>query len=626
MGYQALLFCPDEKLSLVISQVFGELDFTVELVHEPFAAVKKLMAQHYDAIVVDHENEQNAALLLKSARNSNSNHSSLAIALVAGQAGIAKAYRIGANLVLTKPINVEQAKGTIRVARGLLRKTSEAAGAGAASAAVSAIPANPTPVSAAALSEPDRRSAPRITFASTRSEESESESSPSSDTWPAESPAAFSGAFPETSPAALAEDKPALDPPGAASHRTTTAAEAQLPGRPLSPGGFNAAIGGDTIESGVTRKAGNSDAGISHAASGSLSARNTASVSHAAPGSATAPATAQEVTVPARGVSRAVESQPAGPSRRYASSASSHESHLDSSFSSAAANDGAPFGGVSKNSGGMSDNKKMLIAAVIVLALAALGYLLYGVFVKPGTVGALRTVNLLQDSPRPVTAPNSESSPMAVASTSGPNLATASTPSPPATALPNAPSGQPLTVTGKIPVTRIALNGGATAADGAVPAPASEPEKPAFRPVPEKSNGRAVKSQNEVSAPQLPLTVASADQNNISGVMSSAPSTVPHLSVTTMKISQGVSEGLLIKRIEPKYPRAALQAHAQGAVEIEATINKEGFVTHPKVLRGDPILARAALDAVSQWRYKPYYLDGAPVEIQTQITIKFRPN
>src|SRR5437016_8200972 len=122
MGYQALLFCPDERLARVVKQVFNELDFTVEAVNEPFAAVKKLMSQRYDAIAVDCENEANASLLFKSARNSTSNQSSLALALVEGQAGVAKAYRIGANLVLTKPINVEQAKGTLRVARGLLRK------------------------------------------------------------------------------------------------------------------------------------------------------------------------------------------------------------------------------------------------------------------------------------------------------------------------------------------------------------------------------------------------------------------------------------------------------------------------------------------------------------------------
>src|SRR5215831_4277237 len=127
MGYQALLFCPDEKTARAVTQVLSELDFTVEPCSEPFAAVKKLMAQHFDAVVVDCDNEQNATLLFKSARNSAANQASLAVAVVEGQAGVAKAFRIGANLVLTKPINVEQAKGTLRVARGLLRKGGEAA-------------------------------------------------------------------------------------------------------------------------------------------------------------------------------------------------------------------------------------------------------------------------------------------------------------------------------------------------------------------------------------------------------------------------------------------------------------------------------------------------------------------
>ena len=122
MSYQALLFCPDEKTARVVSQVLSELEFNVEPCHEPFAAVKKLMVQHFDAIVVDCDNEQNAALLFKSARNSGSNQASLAVAVVEGQAGVAKAFRLGANLVLTKPIHVEQSKGTLRVARGLLRK------------------------------------------------------------------------------------------------------------------------------------------------------------------------------------------------------------------------------------------------------------------------------------------------------------------------------------------------------------------------------------------------------------------------------------------------------------------------------------------------------------------------
>src|SRR5271166_378611 len=143
MGYEALLFCPDEKTARTVTQVLSELEFNVEACLEPFTAVKKLMGAHFDAIVVDCDNEQNATLLFKSARNSTSNQAALAVAVVEGQAGVAKAFRIGANLVLTKPVNVEQAKGTLRVARGLLRKSE---GAKPAAGAATAAPKPPAPV------------------------------------------------------------------------------------------------------------------------------------------------------------------------------------------------------------------------------------------------------------------------------------------------------------------------------------------------------------------------------------------------------------------------------------------------------------------------------------------------
>src|SRR5919109_3665426 len=145
MAFQALLFCPDDKTARVTTQVLTELEFGVEASTEPFAAVKKLMGQHFDAIVVDCENEQNAGLLFKSARNSTSNQTALAVAVVEGQAGVASAFRIGANLVLTKPINVEQAKGTLRVARGLLRKGEPAKPGTPAPSPAAAAPATPAP-------------------------------------------------------------------------------------------------------------------------------------------------------------------------------------------------------------------------------------------------------------------------------------------------------------------------------------------------------------------------------------------------------------------------------------------------------------------------------------------------
>jgi CheY-like chemotaxis protein len=186
MGYQALLFCPDEKTARTVTQVLSELDFAVVSCTEPFAAVKKLMGEHFDAVVVDCDNEQNATLLFKSARNAPNNQSALAVAVVEGQAGVAKAFRIGANLVLTKPINVEQAKGTLRVARGLLRKNEIAKPAGIAlKPAASTPPAKPTQVMpivtssrpmapsapVAATKIPGPKSTPQTSFAATASSE-----------------------------------------------------------------------------------------------------------------------------------------------------------------------------------------------------------------------------------------------------------------------------------------------------------------------------------------------------------------------------------------------------------------------------------------------------------------------
>src|SRR6202158_394813 len=110
MGYQALLFCPDEKTARTVPQVLSELEFSVEACTEPFAAVKKLMGEHFDAVVVDCDNEQNATLLFKSARHSTSNQASLAVAVVEGQAGVAKAFRLVANLVPHKPIHTQKAQ------------------------------------------------------------------------------------------------------------------------------------------------------------------------------------------------------------------------------------------------------------------------------------------------------------------------------------------------------------------------------------------------------------------------------------------------------------------------------------------------------------------------------------
>jgi len=79
-----------------------------------------------------------------------------------------------------------------------------------------------------------------------------------------------------------------------------------------------------------------------------------------------------------------------------------------------------------------------------------------------------------------------------------------------------------------------------------------------------------------------------------------------------------------MKKVQPSYPKTAMAMHIEGVVELAATISKNGDITGVKVVKGDPQLTRAAADAVKQWKYKPYLLNGEPVEITTQVTISFK--
>ena len=79
-----------------------------------------------------------------------------------------------------------------------------------------------------------------------------------------------------------------------------------------------------------------------------------------------------------------------------------------------------------------------------------------------------------------------------------------------------------------------------------------------------------------------------------------------------------------MKKVQPIYPRTALTMRIEGSVELLATIAKTGEISQVKVLSGDSQLTRSATDAVKQWKYKPYLLNGQPVEIQTQVTINFK--
>jgi len=589
MKYNALLFCPDEKTARVVTQVLNDLEFRVEPCNEPFAAVKRLMAEHFDAIVVDCDSEQNAALLFKSAHNSGSNQSSLAVAVVEGQAGVAKAFRIGANLVLTKPINVEQSKGTLRVARGLLRKTDAAKPTTAAPA--SQLPPRPvTTINAKRLSPPQAPE-PRPAFTSLPTQ-------PSPSPIPAVSAAMFEveadpGPKPEPTEAALLESMP--DP------LTTSPTAREYPWQPISKPAAepmtNAlrhaaqVTGRSEVDAAATSKtapspASVSDAPISHSHGISMSSGQAAATAPAKiapkPQDEPEPAAMPELEAPAF----------------------------------------ASLGGVSTEPASGGNKKTILIAAAVLVAVAAIGY-----------VGWTKMQSAGGPSVAPIASPRT--APVQSQATALPPAQTPASQVVPSTTASTQPeSALPIEQGPDITLSTTETHPPAPKKSTSIVAPntiiRAQPDAPQSAPLVVKNEAPApappsVAEQEPVQPPALGSLGASNPNNQaISGIMSSSAASLPHQPAQQLKVSQGVSQGLLIKSVPPAYPALARQMRVQGSVELLANIGKDGSITKVTLISGDSVLAHAAMDAVKQWKYKPYYLDDQPVEIQTQITVNFK--
>jgi protein TonB len=153
-----------------------------------------------------------------------------------------------------------------------------------------------------------------------------------------------------------------------------------------------------------------------------------------------------------------------------------------------------------------------------------------------------------------------------------------------------------------------------------------------FRPHSELATGRPTPAEDGPpqiagSGPYVPGLPSSGDPHGIHGlfdggtqpILPVAPTApIPH----TLRLSH-ISEGNLIRKVQPAYPPLARSARVQGTVVLQAAISKQGAIENLSVLSGHPMLVQAALDAVRQWRYRPYILNNEPVEVETQITVNF---
>ena len=124
-------------------------------------------------------------------------------------------------------------------------------------------------------------------------------------------------------------------------------------------------------------------------------------------------------------------------------------------------------------------------------------------------------------------------------------------------------------------------------------------------------------------APTGGFSASGMDSMGSSPVFSSNSPKVKVEAPKRLNISQGIAVGLLVQKTPPIYPAIAKSAHVSGTVVIQATISKNGTIENPRVVSGPNMLRQAALDAVKTWRFRPYLLDGQPVEVDTTVNVVF---
>lgn len=144
---------------------------------------------------------------------------------------------------------------------------------------------------------------------------------------------------------------------------------------------------------------------------------------------------------------------------------------------------------------------------------------------------------------------------------------------------------------------------------------------------------KEIKQVNEAATPPSMVGVRGMEglSSGMPGIMSAfidnvgaRPAVVVKREVRTkLSISSGVMVGNLLEKTVPQYPAIAKAARIQGTVVLQATISQNGLIQNLRVISGPPMLQQAAIDAVRSWRYKPYLLNGEPVEVETTINVVF---
>jgi periplasmic protein TonB len=634
MPLRCLLFSSHEEMVQPIWQVLADLGIEGEYCQNAVDAVERVTTQLFQIVITDWDDQPEAGFLLKTARDLKAAQRPLTLAIVSDDARLPEALRAGANSVLQKPIRAEQVRDTMSTACELLRSklqpTAPAAPRGAPETAAMAAAASTGAVSvaAAATQAPEKMRAGEVLQSSSSAPRAQFDTE--SEVEPVEEPT-----VPEVD--ALTELEPA------AASGDTVAAEPK-PQEPLT--------GWAMLQARLTRKE-TQTADDAPAKSELLSYGETPSY-----GSPAAAAPAKE------GKASANEQ-----SQQEAESEAALFAYMpgESKASSEPAEQAPP------------KRSKIFLAGALAVACVIL-------VAVPRTRQALRTVygNAARAGGRWLNPPPAPL-PQAVAQhdsfgQSGDeynlpvpgNIPDATTdpsqirvlPVVDPTAKPDkgseANGGQGQATTGENPtdqnqtapsqstLVQVNENQGkdpATTPVGDVPGnPAVAVPGPAPSQTPVQPNAPA--AQAAVPQPPVALPVRSPAPSHAvsagpsagipSSLKSQIASSTPESSgakpveaamssIEPVNLPESAVRELLAQPVDPEYPAAAKASGQRGSVVLQVLIGRDGAVQEAKFLQGSLVFARAAIDAVKQWRFKPYSMNGRTVSVQSVVTLAFKP-
>jgi periplasmic protein TonB len=575
----ALLLSPDDQAVSAITGVLEEMSVTCERPLDGVSAAQKLNSQTFDLVLVDCENLPAAKLIFDVCRRGKNGNNPVPIAIVDGRAGLPTAFRLGAELILTKPVAKDQARSTIRTAVSRVRKdaqTNESVPQQLASADVPGAGMTDTDMS-------EERA--QAAAAGSVSSQLTSFAEPAPSFVPTFVPAAAVTAT-LSAPALTTEMHSAVD------EIDTTPVSPKLkpqPGSFFAPSLSESSLSESSPDRGVSAKS-----------------------KPARPMKPSDDPVLAELERTEQEESELAESQ-LGSSR-------AESSILESSGpSKAAPNQPAAKSVAPAFSSSRQGQKKRHgpLVALLMFVLAGGGFYALWTY-QPG----------FRDFAQPQIDRVLALAGMAVPSTPAPNPAKPSTQPAPATTPAPAPesAADPNQTQSKTPDSAINSAGSATGSSTASTA-ATAPVKPAATP------GTAVAPPiSAATVPTAPVaTMPEANQasgkpaNSKKDAAAATPSDtqLPGENSAIILSSKG-AEKRLAQSVPAKYPVGARSGASQGTVVLKAVVDETGKVEGLRLVEGNATLATAAIQAVKQWRYRPYVRDGKAQAFQTVVIVDFQ--